>query len=108
MAGAKRTGLVSSPSGDPAASARKGVKRQQQQMDEEEISDSFTKKSRRGGESTERDGGGGGGTGSSNKEGDPMLKLVMERERVRVIEAYKALQKKRREDSGGRNFSTLD
>jgi hypothetical protein len=65
------------------------------------------KRSRQEGEmSTERGGtptaaGGAGG-------GDPMLKLVMERERVRVIEAYKALQKKRREESGGRNFSTLD
>lgn len=36
-----------------------------------------------------------------------MLKMVMEREKIRVVEAYKALQKKRR-DEQGRNFSTLD
>ena len=33
--------------------------------------------------------------------------MVMEREKIRVVEAYKSLQKKRRQEQG-RNFSTIE
>jgi hypothetical protein len=116
MAGARKTGLVSSSSATEDQLLRR--KRPQQQrgaelQDGERGEEGGSRKKRR--QQQEEEGGDEVGDGSEGRKewgkvkggDDPMLKMVMERERVRVVEAYKELQKKRREEKGW-NFSTLD
>jgi hypothetical protein len=113
MAGARKTGLISSAEEQGASFLRKKRPQQQQRDGEEHDAEGredggARKKRRQQGEDEERQTGQ-GQVRKVGKEGgdDPMLKMVMERERVRVVEAYKELQKKRREEKG-RNFSTLE